>query len=92
MNTEQLARIVIEKLRPDMHDYIGEESYYWEYDLELDRIDFMLSFGINGLVEHLNGTMHSLVSSSPKHHCATDVAETLLSLCPEEFTGKFVFN
>jgi len=95
MNTEQLVRIVIENLRPNMAEYADDRKFhYWmEYDFAaLGLMEILEIQGITGLVKQVNSMMSRYFSLDEKHHCATDVAETLLSLCPEEFTGKFVFN
>lgn len=87
-----MIEYIIEALTPTFAEWMTSESgKYWEdYNAELD---FILSWSHvpNATMEDINNTLGKCLSSTGFYNAACDVASCLESLCPEEYSGKFMY-
>lgn len=85
-----MIEYIIEALEPTFGEYVtSETSRYWEeYESQLGLHDAW-SHSMDIVLEDINSTLKSCVSSTGFYNAACDVASCLESLCPEEYAGKF---
>ena len=86
---------IIEHLQPSFAEYADDaKSMHWmDYACELDELSFCLSAnGIDNLIERVNSQMKNKTSNTPEHEACVDVASTIQSLLPNDFSGKFIYN
>lgn len=92
--SQHIVGSVFRSLRPTFEDMVEDVMFdHWtDYGSHLDDLEWVYDEdGVLELIEVINDTLSSLLSTNPKHEAAYDVASTLESLIPDQFAGKFKY-
>lgn len=87
-----MVEYIIEALEPTFAESISNAAWACRYAMSLDNtLALHKEFQEDGVefTTRLNDILRH--SAGPQHDAYVDVASCLESLCPEEYSGKFVY-